>query len=428
MSVLLPYQRRWLDDRSRFKVGMFSRQTGKTFTSTLEVCLDCLENPKKTWVILSRGERQAREALEMGVKRHLEAMSLVFESHEESFDATTKVLEARLPNGSRIMALPANPATARGFSGSVLLDEFAWHQDSEKIWQALFPVISAGHQLRVLSTPNGKGNRFYKLISGDDSAWSRHIVDIYQAVEQGLPRNISELRDALNDPVTWAQEFELQFLDEETAWLPYELIDSVESDRMPILRGSGCYLGWDVARRRDLSVLWVINQAGETVEIVSMRGETFEQQIAKFRRLMSEYSVARACIDASGMGEMITEQLQSEFSRYKVEGVQFTNSNKHTLASLVRQRFENRQALIPKDRTIRESLHSIRRIALNGGVIRFDADRSEAGGHADHFWALALAFQALGSAVASDCETAKTGRLSDMLDSSFYRGRPWLSA
>jgi phage FluMu gp28-like protein len=34
LITLLPYQRRWLADRSRFKVGMFARKTGKTFTAS----------------------------------------------------------------------------------------------------------------------------------------------------------------------------------------------------------------------------------------------------------------------------------------------------------------------------------------------------------------------------------------------------------
>ena len=67
-DILYPYQRRWLDDNARFKIGMFARQTGKTFTTTLEIALDMvfaeLEGRRTRWVILSRGERQAREAME----------------------------------------------------------------------------------------------------------------------------------------------------------------------------------------------------------------------------------------------------------------------------------------------------------------------------------------------------------------------------
>ncbi|STZ02834.1 terminase large subunit domain-containing protein [Moraxella equi] len=125
--------------------------------------------------------------------------------------------------------MPANPDTARGFSANVFLDEFAFHADSRTIWKALFPVISAGFKLRVVSTPNGKGNKFYELMTNlNNKAWSRHITDIYTAVAYGLPRDIDELKEGLNDDDAWQQEYELKWLDEASAWLSYDLIDSVE--------------------------------------------------------------------------------------------------------------------------------------------------------------------------------------------------------
>lgn len=49
---------------------MFARQTGKTFTTTFEIVMDCLASEAKgertRWVILSRGERQAKEAMNEG--------------------------------------------------------------------------------------------------------------------------------------------------------------------------------------------------------------------------------------------------------------------------------------------------------------------------------------------------------------------------
>ncbi|MGL9772934.1 MAG: terminase large subunit domain-containing protein [Sodalis sp. (in: enterobacteria)] len=75
MSAALPlylYQQRWFLDRSRFKNGQFARQTGKTFTTTLELVDDCFETEDRGGrtrrVILSRGERQAKEAMEEGAK------------------------------------------------------------------------------------------------------------------------------------------------------------------------------------------------------------------------------------------------------------------------------------------------------------------------------------------------------------------------
>ena len=91
-TVLYDYQKHWLNDKSRFKVAMFARQTGKTFTTTLEIVLDCLaaeaSGEKTRWVILSRGERQAKEAINEGVKVHLNAMGIVCEIMEVPFSPT----------------------------------------------------------------------------------------------------------------------------------------------------------------------------------------------------------------------------------------------------------------------------------------------------------------------------------------------------
>ena len=54
-------------------------------------------------------------------------------------------------------------------------------------------------------------------------------------LRQGLTRYLSParleaLRAALNDPDAWAQEYELQWLDEASAWLSYDLINAVEHE------------------------------------------------------------------------------------------------------------------------------------------------------------------------------------------------------
>jgi len=310
-GLLYPYQQRWLEDHARFKIGMFSRQTGKTFTATLEIILHCLEQEaqgrKARWVILSRGERQAKEAMEEGCKRHLQALHLACEVLEKPFDTHTKALEITLPGGSRITALPANPDTARGFSANVLLDEFAFHQDSRKIWQALFPVISAGHLLRVVSTPNGKGNKFYELMtdSGLAAIWSRHIVDIDQAVADGLPRDIAALKAGINDDDAWAQEYELQWLDEASAWLSYDLINGCEDAgatmAAPLVAPVGrSYLGVDIGTRYDLFVIWALEEVGDvlwTREIIARQRISFAEQDALLDDCFRRYRVARCCMD-----------------------------------------------------------------------------------------------------------------------------------
>ena len=415
MSAAIPlygYQKRWLLDRARFKIGMFARQTGKTFTTTLEVVDDCFEaeaaGGRTRWVILSRGERQAKEAIEEGVKKHCQAYRMGIEVVEGEFkgdsgDRYTQ-LDVLLPGGSRITALPANPDTARGFSANVFLDEFAFHADSRKIWSALFPVISNGWKLRVTSTPNGKGNKFYELMTDVKLAevWSRHFVDIYQAVADGIPRNVEEMRLALNDDDAWKQEFELQWLDEASAWLSYDLIDGVEHDHAGVAEnytGGPCFVGVDIAARNDLFVIWVLEQVGDvywTRQVIARRRISFAEQDALLDEVFSVYRVLRCCMDQTGMGEKPVEDAQRRHGSSRVEGVLFTGTNKLTLATGGKQAFEDRKIRIPLgDREIRADLHKLQRVTSPTGAPRFVAE-SDAGGHADRAWACFLALNAAG--------------------------------
>ena len=412
--VLYPYQRRWLEDDSRFKIGMMSRQIGKTFTTTLEIALDMvtaeLEGRRVRWVILSRGERQAREAMEEGVKLHLRAMGAAFEGAEDFFrleDRTTvRALEISMHHGSRVTALPANPDTARGFSANVFLDEFAFHADSRKIWTALFPVVSRpGLKLRVVSTPNGKGNKFYDLMTAEDkkTAWSRHSVDIYEAVADGLPRDIDELQAGCGDVDAWAQEYELQWLDEASAWLPYDLINTAEHDHAgqpESYTGGPVYVGVDIGRRHDLFVIWVVEQVGDvlwTREIIERRGASFAEQDGLLDDVFARYRVLRCCMDQTGMGEKPVEDAQNRHGTSRVEGVLFTGPNKLRLATLGKQILEDRRIRIPLGHdALRTDLHKLQKVTGPTGAPRFVAE-SDAGGHADRAWACFLAVSAAAS-------------------------------
>jgi phage FluMu gp28-like protein len=403
--TLYAYQRRWVQDAARFKIAMFARQCGKTFTSTLEIALDVVRaeaaGRRTRWVILSRGERQAREAMNEGVKLHLRALQAAFQELEVPFDASIRALEIETPGGSRVTALPANPDTARGFSANVLLDEFAFHQDSRAIWKALFPVISKpGLKLRVISTPNGKGNKFYELMTGSNDGWSRHSTDIYQAVADGLPRDVDELRRGAGDEDLWAQEFELKWLDEASAWLPFELITACEHDsagKPEHYQGGPCYVGVDIAARNDLFVIWVAELVGDvlwTREVIARQRITFAEQDMLLDDVMRRYRVLRCCMDQTGLGEKPVEDARSRHGTSRVEGVLFTGPNKLTLATLGKDAFEDRRLRIPEgDNTLRADLHKLKKVTGPTGTPRFVAD-SDSAGHADRTWACFLALNA----------------------------------
>lgn len=411
LSAAIPlygYQQRWLLDRARFKIGMFARQTGKTFTTTLELVDDCFEaearGGRARWVILSRGERQAKEAMEEGVKKHCKAYSLGIKEVEGAFAGSTgeryTMLDVILPGGSKITALPANPDTARGFSANVFLDEFAFHADSRKIWTALFPVISNGWKLRITSTPNGKGNKFYELMTAEDSVWSRHVVDIYEAVRQGLDRDIDMLRRGMADEDAWSQEYELKWLDEASAWLDYDLISSCEGNSAgnpDLYMGGPCFVGVDIAARNDLFVIWVLELVGDvlwTREIIARRRISFAEQDDLLAGVMRRYRVVRVGMDQTGMGEKPVEDAKRRHGEDRVQGVLFSAAIKLDMATTMKERFQDRRVRIPAgDPVLRADLHSIKSQVGLTGIRRLVAD-GDSDGHADRFWAGALAISA----------------------------------
>jgi len=343
------------------------------------------------------------------------------------FESDELAQVVKLPGGSYIRAIAAKPSTARGMSDNLILDEFAHHQDNRAIWTALLPVVSQpGLKLRVISTPGGVGDKFHEIMTAPDSIFSRHVVTIHDAVADGLPRDVAELKRAMNDAEAWAQEFECAFVDAATSWLPYELIASCEftppsqpstppSQPSPIkgegaltpyplagegwgegamaYQGGGCFVGMDFAARGDLTVIAVLEEVGDVLwlrEMVELKRTSFAEQLAHLDRIMKNYRVVRAALDQTGLGEMPVQEAKRRHGNLRVEGVLFSQTRKLDMATALKQRFEDRAIRIPNRPELRTDLHSVKREVGATGAPRLTAERTEAG-HADRFWALAMA-------------------------------------
>ncbi len=418
---LLDYQREDVESEARFRWNCWSRQTGKSFTKSLRRILRGLER-RRTQVFLSAGERQSRELMAKA-RQHCEALKIATDYYDSRFfkNLSTKQLEIVLPGDVRIIGLPANPQTARGFSGDVLLDEFAMHAFDDEIWGAMFPTLLRGEgELDVASTPKGRGNVFYKL--RDNDRFSTSVVTLSDAISQGLNADAEEIRRTLGDETLYRQEFLCEFIDEATAFLTYDQIagcadpaliphESVE----PLKHESrDLFIGVDVGRLRDLTVIWVLSIADcrfsigrgkspidnpeidsqlTTAAIFELANAPFREQFALLSELMSIRHVRRCCIDAGGLGMQLAEDLVDRFGGHRVEAVTFTSALKSQLACGLRIAVETQRIRIPNDQRIRNDWHSVERTLTQSGQFRLSAPHKE-GSHADRFWAAALAVHA----------------------------------
>jgi phage FluMu gp28-like protein len=161
-------------------------------------------------------------------------------------------------------------------------------------------------------------------------------------------------------------------------------------------QGGECFLGVDIGRCHDLTVFWLLEKRGEillTRKVLCMGNAPFSSQESELQRFFTLAHLRRVCIDQSGIGRQFFERSVEKFGKCHVEGVAFTNSVKERLAYQLREVFENRAIRIPGDDFIRADLRSVRRETTFAGNIRFAGDRGK-DGHADRFWALALAIHA----------------------------------
>jgi phage FluMu gp28-like protein len=442
---LRPYQQRWIDDDARFKLAVKSARIGFSFGTGIESLLDCIKHADggTTWTVLSASKAQSVEFVE-AAQQNLQAIGAVGQLYNEAYediDGVSSITQSRIQIlDSRIIALPANPRTARGYPGNAILDEFAHHQSSYAIWAAITRQVALGHKLRALSTPNSEMGKYYDLAKdfgvadgvdpGDivrKGYWSIHWVDVHKAVREGCPINIDEMRDLIKDDDTFAQEFLCVFLKAAGAWLPLELVATAEHDGATLDWPSGykpkgpVFGGIDVARDRDTTVGWFDELVGDvswTRTVMRIHG----MPLTKQRDLLAPFveMSTRTAIDSTGMGVGLFDMLAEKFPG-RMMGINFAGTNDHgvklktDLAIRIKKRFEGAKSRIPHDNDIRQELMAIKRESTSNGV-KFDAPRIElesavAGGqkkkvygHADSFWAKALADLACetGSAISTD--------------------------
>lgn len=428
-KYFLPYQERWIRDTSRFKVLEKSRRIGATYAQSYEDVVDAAKAPGLDVWFSSADKSAAYEYIlycgQWAKMFDLAAKDLGEIVIDDQDDVKAYTVE--FANGKRINALSSNPKAFRSKGGKLVLDEFAFHKQPEEMWKAAMPIITWGFPVRVLSTYNGKGNRYYRIVQQAKEAqsskrkaerqniWSLHTTTIMDAVSDGLADKIlgrkltqterdawlEEVRAQAGDEETWQQEYMCNPIDEATAWLTWELITACEHGEAgdpEAYQGGQCYAGNDIGRRRDLWVLWVSELVGDVLwnrEVVTLKNKSFAEHDAEMDRIMRTYDVKRLCMDQTGMGEKPVEDAKRRYGNYRVEGIVFSGPVKQDLATAGKQRFEDRQVRIPESRAIRESHHAVRKIMTVAGNPRFDADRSEVG-HADEFWAHMLAIHAHG--------------------------------
>lgn len=462
-AIFLPYQGKWVTDNSRLKLMEKGRQIGLSWsTAYASVSRTAMVEAKRDQWVSSRDEIQARLFLEdcklwSGIL-DIAAQDLGEQALEPDSKHSAYVL--RFANDRRIHSMSSNPDAQAGKRGGRVLDEFALHPDPRKLWTIAYPGITWGGSMEVISTHRGSHNFFNQLVreareGGNPKKISLHRVTLQNALDDGFLWKLQQslpadderqemteaeyfdwVKSGCADEESFLQEYMCQPADDDAAFLEYDLIAACEypSDfDWTAIEGRQLYAGIDIGRKKDLTVLWVVEKLGDvlyTRHIEALQNMSKPDQEKVLWPWLER--CVRTCIDATGLGIGWVDDAQKRFGAYRVEGVTFTSHVKEALAYPVRSRMEERRLRIPFSKYVRADLRSVTKQVSASGNIRFTAERTP-DGHADRFWALALAIEAAGdgqryysytpTSDLKDDEVRERGALGD--HSAFGRGGLW---
>ena len=448
---LLPYQRRWLADKSQVKVYEKSRRIGATWVEAADAVLSASQAGGIDVYYISYNLDIAREFIHTCAE-WARILSLAASAVEEELlrdeDDDIRTYRITFTSGKRIIGLPSRATTLRGKQGRVVIDEAAFVDDIGEILKAALALLMWGGDVRILSTHNGEESDFNELLKEcrqGKRPYSVHKTTIEDALDEGLYRRILERQGKVSE---WSAAGERAWLEDLVAtygeaaqeelycvparggskYFPRAMVERAMEAAIPVLsyeraaaftylpeeerraategwiaehlapvlaehraehreaaRQPLCYVGQDVARSGDLSI---IAAAAETerlglraVVYVEMRGVPFQQQKQVLDAVIEGLArFAGAAIDARGNGQMLAELVAQDRGPAYVHEVMASRATYAEYLPRYRAMLEDEGFALPQDADILED-HRVVVLDRGAPVI---AERTGAPGRKRH--------------------------------------------
>lgn len=214
-SVLLPYQKAWVEDESELKVAEKSRRTGLTWAEAADAVLAAAAERSaggtNHFYVGSTKDMAVEfiEACALWARAFNKAASEIEEEILEDEDRDILTFNIKFASGCKIQALSSRPSNLRGRQGNVTIDESAFHDQLGEVLKAALALTMWGAKVRLISTHNGADSLFNELIRDSRAGKKRfsvHRITLDDACEQGLYRRICQVRGK-----PWSQPAEDQW-------------------------------------------------------------------------------------------------------------------------------------------------------------------------------------------------------------------------
>jgi hypothetical protein len=431
------YQEAWLQDDSKLKIALKSRQVGFSFIEMLGKSLHtAITTPNYTKLVMSIDQPKANELINIiteTVPHMKEEFQIPFKSKSRS--------RVEFENGSRIIAVPSLASATRSYHGDVFIDEIAFIPNDKEVLDAVLGTTVRGYNVSIGSTPYGQRGVYHEIIQ--KTGWDTSSVWLNESEIMPFTREYFKVRD--NNPTDWSfhaipyflcpdlkredlhsstedgfkQEYGLAFLDESTSMLSYDLLMSRSFPHLGqwALEGkfvkpakSRFIMGLDPAEKINQTAIIIFEKKNNTYYKryrKSWQGVNHKIYIPQIVELFKRFDIDHLYVDGTGIGYSVYLDILEYLPKSKVSEIQLTSSRKeelvHNLISIYEAdeyqdrpldftlaKMEGRYNIITdNDVDYFDQLHQLRREVTDFGKPRYTGKIE--GKDDDIIWATALA-------------------------------------
>lgn len=460
-SILLPYQQKYLLDRSRYILWEKSRRIGVTWVSALKSVLKRISRTEPIDHLYSSADMTAAVEWLGYCRTWSEHFNVLLGEEIVPLGTWTSEI-GRYANGSRALILSSNAKMFRSKQGDVTLDEYAHHEQPGEIYKAAQPCMMwlADAQLEVISSHNGPEHQFNRFCreaeqKGKKQRFAWYRVTLADAVKQGLA--IKVWKDRINEFGS-IDELNAAFIEDIRAGCATEedyeqeynccpakqscLITPDQYDRLVLRDGDQqpkpipehleydraygeLFVGIDCGRKDDFTVVWVWEKGLDPraprhmadvfrpVCVKWFRNTPFPEQEQAIRGIVNHPAISKGYIDMGAVGRALADSVQ-DITGNVVEGFAMSRPRMGEMAERFRAFVQQNRCALHPEPIVRSDILSVRKMQTNttspgGGTWSYGGSTRLS--HGDFFWAASLGLHA-----AAACGSAGTGAITTTME------------
>jgi len=212
-----------LDTPAKYLMLCCNRQWGKTTTISIKALHAALQTPNLRIVIIARSKEQAGILIENATEFAITLGHPTRRVLGQSFSL-------KLPNGSRICAVPHTQDTSLGRSAHILIvDEAAVVKD--EVYFSVSPFVARTHgRIWLLSTPSRQSGFFYNYWNDKTPDWTRIFSNVHDCPD--IDQQFLELQRRVN-PIKFQQDFLSEFVQPANRLCSREFVRSILHPKDP---------------------------------------------------------------------------------------------------------------------------------------------------------------------------------------------------